>query len=216
MGKRLWKSSVNLGCSNSHLLSNFKRIPHPPLLEHLGKWSSCLSWLPDVLLPGPERISDFPKDTEQIKGLKCLNAGPWDINDTSSFQFLDKASVCFSGARKSGWLEKGDDADVWRLYSKPQVRRFVWTHERGRKKIKAHSRQLLAMKHIGKIRILGKIYYMKFAFPANNLLIHAVACRPPPWPPTSLPIQTPTSLLSNLFLEGSSSFEFSLRTNFTP
>lgn len=44
-------------------------------------------------------------------------------------------------------------------------------------------------------------------------LLYALASRPPPYPPTSLPIQTPTSLLSNFSLEGSS--EFSLRVHFT-
>lgn len=60
-----------------------------------------------MLILGPEKVGDLPRDTGQIEGLRCLNAGHGGVDVASSSQFLNKASVCFSGAKKSGWIERG-------------------------------------------------------------------------------------------------------------
>lgn len=66
MGRKLWKSTVNLGLATT--------VSDPPL-SLLGKWSNHLSLYQDMLISGPERVGVLPEDTEQMKGLERLNTG---------------------------------------------------------------------------------------------------------------------------------------------
>ena len=66
-------------------------------------------------------------------------------------QFSDKASVCFSGTRKSGWGDKGMTQSFGGCSQSHRLGKPVSTptQEKGRNTVKASPGQSLAKKHVG-------------------------------------------------------------------